>query len=136
MDNHPVIEAVVNQLKDSVDIEGVFAYGSLANQHRDAYSDVEIGIVALNTAAALGNLYKQRDDLLAAIGTPVEVAESARDQQTRFAADVATTPTARHWRDLLALLVAFVALALVVAVGIATPAESPPTGPFAAILLP
>ena len=73
------------------------------------------------------NLETRRAELLA---------ESARDQQTRFAADVATTPPARRWRDLLALLVAFVALGLVVAVGIATPAESPPTGPFAAILLP
>lgn len=79
MENNPVTEAVVKFLAGSQDIEGAFAYGSLVNQRRDAFSDVEIGIVAKNTAAALGNVYKQRDALLNAIGKPADTAESAHD---------------------------------------------------------
>jgi predicted nucleotidyltransferase len=79
MENNPVIQAVVKFLENSEDIEGAFVFGSLVNQHRDAFSDVEIGIVSKNTAAAFNGLYNQHETLLKAIGDTVEVAESSRD---------------------------------------------------------
>ena len=52
MDGNPVIQAVTKALEASEDIEGAFVFGAMANQHRDAFSDVQIGIVAKNTAGA------------------------------------------------------------------------------------
>ncbi|MBZ0289598.1 MAG: hypothetical protein K8I30_18390, partial [Anaerolineae bacterium] len=73
MDGNPVIAAVVKALESSEDIEGAFVFGSLANQHRDAFSDVEIGIVAKNTAAAFTSLTKASEAILNAVGKPVQV---------------------------------------------------------------
>jgi hypothetical protein len=79
MENSPTIQAVVKWLESSDDIEGAFVFGSLVNQNRDAFSDVEIGIVSKNTATAFNNLYGQRETLLNAIGKPAEVVDSVRD---------------------------------------------------------
>ena len=51
MENNPVIQAVVKFLESSDDIEGAFVFGSLVNQRRDAFSDVEIGIVSKHAFA-------------------------------------------------------------------------------------
>lgn len=79
MENNPVIQAVVKFLESSDDLEGAFVFGSLVNQHRDAFSDVEIGIVSKNTAAAYNALYSQHEALLKAIGAVVEMAETSHD---------------------------------------------------------
>jgi predicted nucleotidyltransferase len=79
MENNPALQAVVRFLENSEDIEGAFVFGSLVNQHRDAFSDVEVSIVAKNTAAAFNSLYGQHEGLLKAIGTSVETAHGSRD---------------------------------------------------------
>lgn len=80
MEGNPVIEKIKALMEAaSGDIEGAFLYGSIANQHRDAYSDVEIGVLVKNTAVALVNTYGQREALLNAIGQPAHILESNRD---------------------------------------------------------
>lgn len=74
---------------------------------------------------AILNLEKRQADLRA---------EGARDQRARLAEDAATPLSARRWLDLVATLVAFVALALLVAAGIAIPARPPLIGPLAIML--
>ena len=73
MDGNPVILAVTKALEASEDIEGAFVFGAMANQHRDAFSDVQLGIVAKNTAEAFANLTKASESLLSAVGKPVQV---------------------------------------------------------------
>src|SRR5690349_14482628 len=68
-----VTDSILKALEASEDIEGVFVFGSLANQNRDAFSDVEIGIVSKNTADALENLTKSIDSLLNTVGKPIQV---------------------------------------------------------------
>jgi len=79
MEGNPVIEKIKPVLENSAGIEGVFVYGSLVNHHRDAYSDIEIGVVTKNTATALKAAYESYTALLNAVGKPAQVIENARD---------------------------------------------------------
>ena len=78
MAGNPVTDSVLKVLENSEDIEGVFVFGSMANQHRDAFSDVRLGIVAKNTADAFAKLTKSSESLLNAVGKPIQV--EAHDQ--------------------------------------------------------
>lgn len=73
MEGNAVTAAVVKALEANEDVEGAFVFGARANTHRDAFSDVEIGIVAKNTAAALNNLTGASETLLSAVGKPVQI---------------------------------------------------------------
>ncbi|MEO8610919.1 MAG: nucleotidyltransferase domain-containing protein [Chloroflexota bacterium] len=86
MEGNPVLQAIVKALEASEDIEGAFIFGSIATQHRDAFSDVEIGIVAKNTAEAFANLTKASESLLSAIGKPVQVIHEVQKRTESAAA--------------------------------------------------
>jgi hypothetical protein len=79
MEGNPVIEKLTVLLEADENVEGAFVYGSLVNDHRDAYSDIEFGVLVKNTAAALNTAYDAHPTLLSAVGKPTSILESSRD---------------------------------------------------------
>jgi hypothetical protein len=86
MAENAVLNKLVPVLESSEDLEGVFVFGALANQQRDAFSDVALGIVAKNTAAALAAAYDGHEALLKVLGKPAQVLEDTRDHVKEISA--------------------------------------------------
>jgi hypothetical protein len=70
-----IVQIVVDQVEDEPNIEGVFLSGSLVNQHRDLYSDVDLGIASKDSDAAYNAAWALRQPMLQSIGQPLHFIE-------------------------------------------------------------
>jgi hypothetical protein len=70
-----VVGAIVRRLESEASIEGAFLAGSLVNEFLDAFSDIDLGIASLDTAAAFEQAYALRHDLLRPAGEPLTFIE-------------------------------------------------------------
>lgn len=75
MDQQDVVNRIVHQIEAQPAVEGAYLCGSLVNERRDMFSDVDMGIASEDSAEALDEVYASREPILAAIGPPVHVIE-------------------------------------------------------------
>lgn len=75
MDLRRVIDLLVAHLENEPSVEGAFLAGSLVNENRDEYSDVDLGVASADSQAAFEAAYALRGRLLAAVGEPVHAIE-------------------------------------------------------------
>ena len=80
------VNAIVAELERASSVEGVFLSGSLVDRHRDAFSDVDLGVASRNGAAAFGETFALRHRLLIAAGGPVHRLERGWDHCRMVAA--------------------------------------------------
>ena len=69
------VNAIVSELVTVSSVEGVFLSGSLVNQHRDDFSDVDLGIASKNSIKAFSEIYALRHQLIAVAGHPIHLLE-------------------------------------------------------------
>jgi predicted nucleotidyltransferase len=70
-----LVRAIVGELETVSSVEGAFLSGSLANQHLDDYSDVDLGIASSNSSTALDETFAVRRRLLVITGRPIRLLE-------------------------------------------------------------
>jgi hypothetical protein len=75
MDQQDVVNRIVQQIETQPAVEGAYLCGSLVNEHRDMFSDVDIGIASRDSAEDLDQVYALREPILAPIGPPVHIIE-------------------------------------------------------------
>ncbi len=75
MDLRWVIDAMVAQIENEPPVEGAFLSGSLINENRDPFSDVDIGVASMDSAEAFEAAYALRGRIMAAVGEPVHFIE-------------------------------------------------------------
>ena len=80
------VDAIVTELERASSVEGVFLSGSLVDRHRDAFSDVDLGVASRNGAAVFGETFALRHRLLIAAGRPVHRLERGWDHCRMVAA--------------------------------------------------
>lgn len=72
---HEIVATIVKELESVSHIEGVFLSGSLANEHEDQYSDIDLGIATRDNPAAFNEVYAMRHQLLITVGQPIQTLE-------------------------------------------------------------
>ena len=72
---HEIISTLVQELECASCIEGIFLSGSLVNEHKDQYSDIDLGIGTSNTPGAFDEAYALRHHLLNTVGQPIQTLE-------------------------------------------------------------
>ncbi|HVO70889.1 MAG TPA: hypothetical protein VMT24_12640 [Aggregatilineaceae bacterium] len=75
MDQQEVVNRIVHPIENHPAVEGAYLCGSLVNEHRDRFSDVDVGIASGDSGGDIERAYTLREPMLAAIGTPVHVTE-------------------------------------------------------------
>jgi hypothetical protein len=75
VDYQDIVGRIVHLIENQPTIEGAYLCGSLVNEHRDRFSDIDVGIASGDSAGDFEQAYTLREPMLAAIGTPVHVIE-------------------------------------------------------------
>jgi predicted nucleotidyltransferase len=70
-----IVKTIVDRLEPEPYIEGAFLSGSLVNENRDRFSDVDLGIASQNNPEAAQKAYSLRHHLVNAVGQPVQFVE-------------------------------------------------------------
>jgi len=70
-----IVSSIVEQIKNSSSIEGVFLSGSLIDENKDRYSDIDLGIASRNSSESFRKAYSLRHRIVAAVGQPVQFIE-------------------------------------------------------------
>lgn len=75
MELQEIVAKIIKELECESCIEGVFLSGSLANEHEDQFSDIDLGIASRDNPGAYDEAYALRHQLLKAVGQPVHTLE-------------------------------------------------------------
>jgi len=74
-DHQTIIQTIVSQLEGEESVEGAFLSGSLVNEDRDDFSDVDLGIATKNSLEDFDRGHSLRHQIMAAIGQPLHFLE-------------------------------------------------------------
>ncbi len=74
-DQDKVVQVIVEQIKDVSSIVGAYLSGSLVNEDRDVFSDVDLGIVSKNSLQAFRAAWSLRHRIITSIGEPLHFIE-------------------------------------------------------------
>ena len=69
------INGIIKRMRDEPSVEWAFLAGSLADQRRDAFSDIHLGVVSRDTLKDFRKAYALREDILSEIGQPLHLIE-------------------------------------------------------------
>ena len=69
------LTAMIARLESISSVEGAFLSGSLVNEHRDEFSDIDLGLATKNSARAFDGTFALRHELIAAVGQPIHSLE-------------------------------------------------------------
>lgn len=73
------LHAIVMMLRGEPKVEGAFLGGSLANEDKDEFSDIDLGVVSCCDDAALDAVWALRERIIKLVGTPAHIAERSWD---------------------------------------------------------
>jgi predicted nucleotidyltransferase len=73
------LHKIVMMLRGEPAVEGAFLGGSLANEDKDEWSDIDLGIVSSDSAHAMQAAWALRERIIRLVGTPAHTAERAWD---------------------------------------------------------
>jgi predicted nucleotidyltransferase len=73
------LHKIVMMLRSQPAVEGAFLGGSLANEDKDEYADIDLGIAAGNSDDAMNAAWALRDRIIRLVGAPAHVAERSWD---------------------------------------------------------
>lgn len=73
------LHAIVMMLRGEPAVEGAFLGGSLANEDKDEFSDIDLGVVSCCEEAALDAAWVLREQIIKLIGAPAHIAERTWD---------------------------------------------------------
>lgn len=73
------LHKIVMMLRSEPAIEGAFLGGSLANEDKDEYADIDLGIVSGNDDVSLDAAWALRDRIIKLAGVPAHAAERSWD---------------------------------------------------------
>jgi hypothetical protein len=79
MDQRAVVNLIMPYFEREPAVEGVYLAGSLINQHRDVFSDVDLGIATQDGQASLAQVYALYRPVMDAIGPVVHFIERGWD---------------------------------------------------------
>jgi len=69
------LTSIINRLEMLPGVEGAFLSGSLANEHRDDFSDIDLGIATKDSAKTLNQTFALRHELIGVVGQPIHYLE-------------------------------------------------------------
>ena len=69
------LTAIITKLETISGVEGAFLSGSLVNEHRDDFSDIDLGIATKNSVRAFDETFVLRHELVAVVGQPIHYLE-------------------------------------------------------------
>ena len=75
MNLQEALTAIITKLETISSVEGAFLSGSLVNEHRDEFSDIDLGIATKNSVRAFDETYVLRHELVAVVGQPIHYLE-------------------------------------------------------------
>ena len=70
------LHMIVMMLRNEPAVEGAFLGGSLANEDKDEYADIDLGIAAGGSDDALNAAWALRDRIVRLVGTPAHLAKT------------------------------------------------------------
>ena len=73
------LHMIVMMLRNEPAVEGAFLGGSLANEDKDEYADIDLGIAAGGSDDALNAAWALRDRIVRLVGAPAHLAERSWD---------------------------------------------------------
>lgn len=69
------LTAIITRLETISNVEGAFLSGSLVNEYRDDFSDIDLGIATKNSTKAFDGTFVLRHELIAVVGQPIHYLE-------------------------------------------------------------
>jgi predicted nucleotidyltransferase len=69
------LTAIITKLETISSVEGAFISGSLVNEHRDLFSDIDLGIATKNSPTAFDEIFALRHWLITVVGQPIHFLE-------------------------------------------------------------
>ncbi|MGA2461415.1 MAG: hypothetical protein ABSF82_08345 [Candidatus Bathyarchaeia archaeon] len=75
IDHRKIVESIVKTIENEESVQGVFLSGSLINESKDQFSDIDLGIVSVNSQEAFEKSYSLRHGIIEAVGKPIDSLE-------------------------------------------------------------
>lgn len=75
IDHQAIVKTIIDRIETEDCIEGVFLAGSLVDENKDRFSDVDLGIASGNSSRDFDAAYSLRQQIIAAVGHPVNSIE-------------------------------------------------------------
>lgn len=69
------LTAITTRLETMATVEGAFLSGSLVNDYRDDFSDIDLGVATKNSAKTFNGTFALRHELIAVVGQPIHYLE-------------------------------------------------------------
>jgi predicted nucleotidyltransferase len=75
IDHRKIVESIVKTIESEESVQGVFLSGSLIDQNKDKFSDIDLGIASINSQETFEKAYSLRHAIMEAVGKPVNSLE-------------------------------------------------------------
>lgn len=75
IDHRKIVESIVKTIESEESVQGVFLSGSLIDENKDQFSDIDLGIASINSHEALEQSYSLRHAIMDTVGKPVNFLE-------------------------------------------------------------
>jgi predicted nucleotidyltransferase len=86
IDHRKIVDSIVKTIENHESVQGVYLSGSLVNENKDQFSDIDIGIVSVNSHEDFEKGYSLRHDIINAVGKPINSLERGWDNCKMIAA--------------------------------------------------
>ena len=75
IDHRKIVETIVKTVESEESVQGVFLSGSLVDENKDQFSDIDLGIASINNQEAFEKSYSLRNAIMDAVGRPMNFLE-------------------------------------------------------------